>query len=137
MERSTQQLSYIRSLTERRLRAGWTPPLGGLSAAIMALPLASLFLLGGKFWRKRNRRRNQRRRKDIPIALFLSLILGIAYWSISAFLTLGAVGENWMYAIAYSWEVAPSSYQLPFPPSQPLILSVIAYPNVALLSIVL
>jgi amino acid transporter len=124
------------ALQEAATGAGWAPPTGGMTAVLGALPLASLFLFGGNYGGNVIAGEVKDVRKTVPLALFLSLILGIVYWSISGFLTLNAVGENWFYAIAYSWAVAPSSYALPFPPSQPLLLSVIAYPNTALLSLI-
>jgi amino acid transporter len=72
-------------------------------------------------------------RRSIPIALFLSLLFGVVYWTITSTLTLNAVGANWMYAVGYAWDNGLSSYTLPFPPSQPLILAVAAYPNVGLI----
>jgi amino acid transporter len=109
---------------------------GGVAAVMGALPLASLFLFGGNYGGNVIAGEIKNVKKTVPVALFLSLALGIIYWSISGFLTLNAVGANWLYAVAYSWEIQPSSYLLPFPPSQPLILSVIGYPNTALLALV-
>lgn len=124
------------ALQDSATKAGWTPPVGGMAAVMGALPLASLFLLGGNYGGNVIAGEVKNVRKTVPIALLLSLALGIVYWSISGFLTLNAVGENWFYALAYSWEVAPASYGLPFPPSQPLLLSVIAYPNAVLLGLI-
>jgi len=124
------------ALQDTATKAGWTAPVGGMVAVMGALPLASLFLLGGNYGGNVIAGEVKNVRKTVPIALLLSLALGIIYWSISGFLTLNAVGENWFYSVAYSWEVAPSSYPLPFPPSQPLLLSVIAFPNTILLGLV-
>ena len=124
------------ALQQAATNAGWTPPTGGLVAVMGALPLASLFLFGGNYGGNVIAGEVKDVRKTVPLALFLSLILGIVYWSISGYLTLNAVGENWFYALSYSWEVQPSSYGLPFPPSQPLLLSVIAYPNTTLLGLI-
>jgi len=124
------------ALQQAATTAGWTPPTGGLVAVLGALPLASLFLFGGNYGGNVIAGEVKNVRKTVPLALFLSLILGIVYWSISGFLTLNAVGENWFYSVAYSWEVAPASYALPFPPSQPLLLSVIAYPSAVLLALI-
>ena len=124
------------ALQKAATTAGWTPPTGGLVAVLGALPLASLFLFGGNYGGNVIAGEVKNVRKTVPLALFLSLILGIVYWSISGFLTLNAVGANWFYSVAYSWEVAPASYTLPFPPSQPLLLSVIAYPSAILLALI-
>jgi len=117
---------------------GWTPPVGGMVAVMGALPLASLFLFGGNYGGNVIAGEVKDVRKTVPLALFLSLILGIVYWSVSGFLTLSAVGQNWFYSISYLWDNNPAVYNnlLPFPPSQPLLLSVIAYPNAILLALI-
>jgi len=110
---------------------GYTPAPPGFSAILGALPLASLFLFGGNYANAfAGEIKNVR--KSIPIALFLSLILGIIWWSITATLTLNAVGANWMASVGYAWDNGLHSYALPFPPSQPLMLAVAAYPNTGL-----
>ncbi|MGA2461000.1 MAG: APC family permease [Candidatus Bathyarchaeia archaeon] len=126
------------ALQQAATQNGWTPPVGGLVAVMGALPLASLFLFGGNFGGNVIAGEIKDVRKTVPLALFLSLILGIVYWSVSGFLTLNAVGENWFYSIAYLWDNNPAAYGalLPFPPSQPLLLSVIAYPSAALLALI-
>jgi amino acid transporter len=126
------------ALQQSAVTAGWTAPVGGMTAVMGALPLASLFLFGGNYGGNVIAGEVKDVRKTVPLALFLSLILGIVYWSISGFLTLNAVGENWFYSIAWLWNNNPTAYnaQLPFPPSQPLLLSVIAYPNTILLSLI-
>jgi amino acid transporter len=124
------------ALQDSASQAGWTAPAGGMAAVMGALPLASLFLFGGNYGGNVIAGEIKDVRKTVPLALFLSLALGIIYWSISGFLTLNAVGENWFYALSYSWAVQTSSYSLPFPPSQPLLLSVIAYPNAILLALI-
>jgi len=118
--------------------AGWTPPTGGLVAVIGALPLASLFLFGGNYGGNVIAGEVKDVRKTVPLALFLSLFLGIFYWSVSGYLTLNAVGSNWFHAIAYLWENNPTAYSnlVPFPPSEPLLLSVIAYPSTILLALI-
>jgi amino acid transporter len=91
-----------------------------------------LFLLGGNYTNAFvGEIKNVK--KSIPIALFLSLIFGIIYWSITAALTLNAVGANWMYSVGYSFD--NGRFALPFPPSQPLMLAVAAFPNTALISV--
>ena len=122
------------TLQSTGVSAGFTLNPSGLSAAISALPLASLFLLGGNYTNAFvGEIKNVKR--SIPIALFLSLFFGIIYWSITATLTLNAVGANWMYAVGYAFE--NGKFALPFPPSQPLMLAVAAYPNSALISVTL
>ena len=112
--------------------AGFTPAPAGFAGVAGALPLVSLFLLGGNYTNAFvGEIKNVK--KSIPIALFLSLFLGIIYWSITATLTLNAVGANWMYAVGYAFE--NGKFALPFPPSQPLMLAVAAYPNSVLISV--
>jgi amino acid transporter len=110
--------------------AGFTLAPAGFGALVGALPLASLFLLGGNYTNAFvGEIKNVR--KSIPIALFLSLLFGIIYWSVTATLTLNAVGANWMYAVGYSYDIGKLA--LPFPPSQPLMLAIAAYPNFGLI----
>ncbi|MGO9644892.1 MAG: APC family permease [Candidatus Bathyarchaeia archaeon] len=112
--------------------AGYTPAAPGFSAIVAALPLASLFLFGGNYANAFvGEIKNVRR--SIPIALFLSLIFGVIWWSITATLTLNAVGTHWMAAVGYAWDNGLPNYALPFPPSQPLMLAVAAYPNSVLI----
>ncbi len=110
--------------------AGFALAPAGFSPIVGALPLASLFLLGGNYT---NAFVGEIKdvKKSIPIALFFSLLFGIIYWSITATLTLNAVGANWMYAVGYAYD--NGKFSLPFPPSQPLMLAVAAYPNSALI----
>ena len=120
------------ALQSTGVSAGFTLAPPGFATIVGALPLASLFLLGGNYTNAFvGEIKNVKR--SIPIALFLSLFFGIVYWSITATLTLSAVGANWMYAVGYSFE--NGKFALPFPPSQPLMLAVAAYPNGALISV--
>ncbi|MGI0084491.1 MAG: APC family permease, partial [Nitrososphaerales archaeon] len=120
------------------LKGGAPTPTGNLfGGAILALPLASLFLFGGNYINAfAGEIKNVK--KAIPIALFLSLLFGVIYWTITSTLTLNAVGSNWMTAVGWGWDsggTSSAAYPLPFAPSQPLILGVIAYPNSALISV--
>jgi len=124
------------ALYDAAVNAGWTPPVGGLAAIIGGLPLASLFLMGGQYGANVILGEVKGVRSAVPIALFLSMLLGVFFWSVGGILTLNAVGANWLYAVAYSWEVQPSSYLLPFPPAETLFLSVIAYPNSLLIGLI-
>ncbi len=118
-------------LQQQSVNFGWPGLTGGLSAIVIALPLASLFLFGGNYVNAfAGEIKNVR--KTVPIALFLSLIFGIIYWSITSSLTLNAVGQSWISAVGYNWLNNPK-FGLPYPPSQPLMLAVIAYPNVPLI----
>jgi amino acid transporter len=109
----------------------------GLGAISTALPLAFLFLFGGNYVNGfAGEVKNVR--KAIPIALFLSLILGVIYWSITSSLTLGTVGSSWMTIIGRAWDnngVGSAAYPLAYAPSQPLLLAVAAYPNNALITV--
>ena len=101
---------------------------GSIGAAVAALPLASLFLFGGNYISGFSGEIKNVKR-SIPLALFLSLILGIAYWGISSTLTLNAIGLNWITAVGWHWDTSPGTYGLPYAPTQPLMLAVIAYKN--------
>jgi basic amino acid/polyamine antiporter, APA family len=119
------------ALYKSAITAGAPAPNGSISGAVAALPLAALFLFGGNYISGfTGEIKNVKR--SIPIALFLSLILGIAYWAISSTLTLNAIGLNWITAVGWHWDNAPNSYGLPYAPTQPLMLAVIAYKNPAL-----
>ncbi len=114
------------------LAGGYTAAPPGFASIVTALPLASLFLFGGNYANAFvGEIKNVR--KSIPIALFLSLIFGVIWWSITATLTLNAVGANWMAAVGYAFDNGLHNYALPFPPSQPLMLAVAAYPNTGLI----
>jgi amino acid transporter len=116
------------------INAGFKVPVGGMTAILVALPLAALFPLGGNVV---NGIAGEMKgvRKALPIALLLSLLFQLIFWVVSSSLTLNAVGSNWMSAIGYIWEVQSSAYPLSLAPSQPLLLSVIAYPNALLILI--
>ncbi len=111
----------------------------GFAAVVTALPLAFLFLFGGNY---ANGFAGEIKniRKSMPIALFLSLLFGVVYWSITSTLTLNAVGHDWLTEVGYGWisggsSPGTASYPLPFQPTQPLFLAVAAYPNYALITI--
>lgn len=116
--------------------AGWTPTPLAFSAVLASLPLAALFMFGGNYGGNVILGEVKGIKKAVPIALFLSLVLGVLFWAVGGYLELHAVGGDWLRALAYTWEVQPSAYTLPFPPSLPLFLSVLAYPNSLLIGIV-
>jgi amino acid transporter len=107
---------------------------GSLSSAILALPLASLFLFGGNYITGFGGE-IKNIKKSIPIALFLSLIFGIIFWVVTFALTSNAVSSNWITSVGWNFEnnFGHSAYALPFPPSQPLMVAVAAYPNIGLI----
>ncbi len=105
----------------------------GFAAIVTALPLAFLFLFGGNY---ANAFAGEIKniRKSIPIALFLSLLFGVIYWSITSTLTLNAVGPSWLTQVGYAYDTG-KGYVLPYAPTQPLFLAVAAYPNNALITV--
>jgi amino acid transporter len=111
----------------------------GFAGIIAALPLAFLFLFGGNYANAfAGEIRNVR--KSLPIALFLSLLLGLGYWILTSTLTLNTVGFNWITAVGHGWTTGGSStgvpsYPLPYQPTQPLFLAVAAYPNTLLIDL--
>jgi amino acid transporter len=115
--------------------AGFTLAPAGFGSILAALPLTSLFLLGGNYT---NAFVGEIKdvKKSIPLALFLSLFFGVIYWSVTASLTMSTVGgENWMGSIGYAYFALGSKFALPFEPNQPLMLAVAAYPNTALIDV--
>jgi len=132
------QYSTYDGLTKVATQSGWSPPTITVAASLLSAPFATLFLLGGNFSNvMAGEIKNVKR--AIPIALILSLIFGITFWIVSAQLTLNAVGQNWMYAIGYLYDNNPAAYSaaIPYPPTQLLILSLIAYPSQLLVSLML
>jgi amino acid transporter len=118
--------------------APFTPAVG-FGGIVAALPLAFLFLFGGNY---ANAFAGEIKniKKSLPIALFLSLVLGIAYWTITSTLTVNTLGFNWITAVGHGWTAGGSgtgtaSFPLPYQPTQPMFLAVSAYPNTALIDI--
>jgi len=117
---------------------GWTAPTVTFAAAVVAIPFAALFLLGGNFINvAAGEIKNTKR--ALPIALLLSLILGIVLWSVTSYLSLGAFGDKWMYAVGNLWDNHLANYTaaMPVAPTFPLMVSLIAYPNQFLVFLVL
>jgi amino acid transporter len=101
--------------------------------------LAFLFLFGGNY---ANAFAGEIKniRKSLPIALFLSLVLGLGYWILTSTLTVNTVGFNWITTVGHGWASGGSStgvpsYPLPYQPTQPLFLAVAAYPNTLLIDL--
>ncbi|HEV2226863.1 MAG TPA: hypothetical protein VGR56_08710 [Nitrososphaerales archaeon] len=111
----------------------------GFTGIIAALPLAFLFLFGGNYANAfAGEIRNVR--KSLPIALFLSLLLGLGYWILTSTLTVNTVGFSWITTVGHGWANGGSStgvpsYPLPYQPTQPLFLAVAAYPNTLLIDL--
>lgn len=132
------QYTTYNGLTTLATQNGWSTPTITLAASLASAPFAALFLLGGNFANVvAGEVKNVKR--AIPIALLLSLILGIVIWSVTAMLTLNNMGENWMYAVGYLWDNAPSAYSnvMPLAPTYPMMVSLIAYPNQFMVFLVL
>lgn len=113
-------------------KLGWSPTTFSMSATLISIPIAVLFLLGGNYINAVSGEIKNTKR-TIPMALLLSLFLGIVFWGISSTITLNATGTNWMSAVGYLFDNNPAalSKAIPFQPSMPLLLSIIAYPNQA------
>jgi len=107
-----------------------------LGATIGSLPLAMLFLMGGA-WGNMVAGEIRNVKRSLPVALLVSMFVGFGIWVTVSTSTILAVGEKWMTALGYLWGVAPSAYPLPYPPTQPMLLALIAYPNQALVLLVL
>jgi len=132
------QYSTYSGITALSAQQGWSPPTITIMGSLASLPFAALFLLGGNFANvMAGEVKNVKR--TIPIALMMSLALGIIFWAVTATLTLNAVGPNWMYSLGYLWDNAPSAYSnlIPYAPTHTLILSLIAYPNQALIFLII
>jgi amino acid transporter len=125
-------------LTTLATKLGWTAPTITLGASLVALPFVALFLLGGNFTNAvAGEIKNAKR--ALPIALLLSLVLGIIFWAVTAQLSLNAFGANWMYAVGHLWDVNSANYSaaMPVAPTFPLMVSLVAYPNQFLVFLVL
>jgi amino acid transporter len=132
------QYSTYSGITSLSTQQGWSPPTISIAGSLASLPFAALFLLGGNFANvMAGEVKNVKR--TIPIALVMSLVLGIIFWSITASLTLGAMGDNWMYSLGYLWDNANGAYAnlIPYAPTHTLLLSLIAYPNQILIFLIL
>ena len=119
-------------------KLGWSVPTITIGASIVALPFAALFLLGGNFTNAvAGEIKNAKR--ALPVALLLSLVLGIIFWSVTAALSLNAFGSNWMYQVGYLWDNNAANYSaaMPIAPTFPLMVSLAAYPNQFLVFLVL
>jgi len=117
---------------------GWVAPAFSIAATVVSLPLAADFLLGGNYanvvaGEVKDVKRN------IPLALVLSLIFGVIFWTVTSTLTMNAVGEKWMFAVGYLFDNNAAAYSaaMPYPPTQLLILSLIAFPNQVLVFLML
>jgi amino acid transporter len=111
----------------------------GFGGIVAALPLAFLFLFGGNY---SNAFAGEIKniRKSLPIALFLSLFLGLGYWILTSTLTVNTVGFNWITTVGHGWTAGGSgtgtaSFPLPYQPTQVLLLAVAAYPNTLLINL--
>ncbi|MDV3278664.1 MAG: amino acid permease [Nitrososphaerales archaeon] len=118
-------------------KAGFPGNAVGFAAIVTALPFAFLFLFGGNYANAfAGEIKNVKR--SIPVALFLSLIFGVIYWSITSTLTLNAINHDWITPVGYAWltnGAGSAAYPLPYAPTQTLFLAVAAYPNNLLISV--
>jgi basic amino acid/polyamine antiporter, APA family len=125
-------------LTTLATHLGWTPSTITITASVVALPFAALFLLGGNFSNAvAGEIKNAKR--ALPIALLLSLLLGVVFWSVTSTLSLNAFGANWMYSVGYLWDNQAANYSavMPIAPTFPLMVSLAAYPSQILVFLVL
>ncbi len=130
--------SSYNGLSTLATHLGWTVPTIAIGASVVALPFAALFLLGGNFTNAvAGEIKNAKR--ALPIALLLSLVLGIIFWSVTSSLSLNAFGSNWIYQVGYLWDNHAANYSaaMPIAPTFPLMVSLAAYPNQFLVFLVL
>jgi APA family basic amino acid/polyamine antiporter len=105
-----------------------------ISATLSALPLVSLFYFG-YYYQTIVAGEIKDVKKSIPLSIFAVFGATFVWWAVSATLNLQAFGSQWFYALSYLWEQAPSAYTLPTP-TMNLMLSVIAYPNTVLMTLI-
>jgi amino acid transporter len=67
--------------------------------------------------------------KSIPIALLFSNLFAFIIWSLSFLTEIHATGYDWLVALSWMWANQPSAFPLPLPPSMPLMLGIVTYPN--------
>ena len=136
---SNSSYSYAALQSTAATKASFPGVAAGFGAIVAALPFAFLFLFGGNYANAfAGEIKNVK--KSLPIALFLSLILGLGYWIVTSTLTVNTVGYDWVTRVGYGWISGGSvpgtaSYPLPYQPTQPLFLAVSAYPNNLLITV--
>ncbi len=120
-------------------KGGWSVPTITLATSIASIPFASLFLFGGQNTNiVAGEMKNVRR--SIPVMLIASLFASVAIWIVVVTAELNAVGYNWMNAVGYLFDGlganGASLSSLPSAPSTTLFMSVIAYPNQFLMTLI-
>lgn len=67
--------------------------------------------------------------RSIPVALLFSNVFAFIIWSLSALTEIHATGYDWLIALSWLWDNVPAKFPLPLPPSMPLMLGIVTYPN--------
>ncbi len=70
--------------------------------------------------------------RSIPLALLFSNLFAFIIWAISYIAEVTATGYDWLVAMSWMWDNVPTTFPLPWPPSMPLMLGILTYPNQAL-----
>ncbi len=75
--------------------------------------------------------------RSIPISILVSNVFAVIMWSLTALGEINATGYNWIISMSWMWDNGSPKYPLPWPPSMPLMLGVLTYPNIVLTFVVL
>jgi len=109
--------------------AGWTLAPITLGATIASVTFTFMLMSGAAQGAGSISGEIRNVNRSVPIALLFSNLFAFVIWSISALAEVNATGYNWLVALAWMWDNVPASYPLPWPPSMPLMLGILTYPN--------
>ena len=117
--------------------AGWTLTPVTLGATLSSVAFTFMLLSGAAMGAGTISGEIRNVNRSVPIALFLANIFSFIIWTLCNIAEISAVGVNWLSAISWVWCNKPDVYPLPFPPSMPLMLGIVCYPNQSLSLLVL
>jgi APA family basic amino acid/polyamine antiporter len=115
--------------------AGWAPTPITAGATLSSVTFTFFLLLGASIGAGAMSGEVRNVNRSIPIALMLATVLALVMWVITGLGLLNATGYNWMMSLTWMWDNGVANYPLPWPPSTPLIVGLLSYPN-NLLSVV-
>ena len=122
--------SYIpyEGVIELAKSAGWVLTPTTIGATIASVTFTYMLMAGAAMGAGTISGEIRNVSKSVPIALLLSNIFAFIIWSLCAITEMNATGPTWLTAFAWMWDNSPK-YPLPWPPSMPLMLGIMTYPN--------